>query len=578
MKFSRAVLSGLILALAFSLVSCSSREDVVLAEFKDKTITVGRFEKSYAAVDTRFLPASSGIEGYREFVTTILNKEVMAYKADELGYDKDPGVIQGMEAYRGMGLQAGYLKIRVSDRVKVTEDEIKEHYRNKGSTLSVKQLLVDTPDEAQDVYQMLLDGGDFDTICREFSKGPDAEEGGKVLTVAYGSYGPNLQKAMFSLGVGEFTEPQETPYGYFIIKVLRRTDARQKDPYDMIHETLEQEVRVLNEMVLTNDVTGEVREAAGVVWFWDNIRIAFEVIPPDRSLTNPPDRRDEVYPLLYLEHDDLDKPLLSYNDKIVTIKDFSDFYDRASFFTRPRREFRLGGIKLFLTERMMAELVVEEMARSNIEEHPEIKAAINAKQEELMINRLYEDMVNAQTVVTQAMVADYYNANVSMFRTPEKRRFGVILTGDIERARAAHQEIQDGKRFRSVAMEYSIDEATLETLAETGLLSEGEQPEMDKYGFALERVGAVTTPFESSRGWMILKLTEKTDAGQFTQTEANDSIRRALKQMENDARLNELLAKWKEELGVVINEKNLSKIDVEERNIPGEATETGQNR
>lgn len=577
MKLSRAVLSGLILVLAFSLVSCSSGEDAPLAEFKDRSITVGEFEKAYAAVDPRFLPASSGIEGYSEFVTTMLNKEVMAYKADELGYDKDQGVIQGMEAYRGLGLQAGYLKIRVSDRVKVTEDEVKAHYRNKGSTLSVKQLLVDTPDEAQDVYQMLLDGGDFDTICREFSKGPDAEEGGKVLTVAYGSYGPTLQAAMFSLGVGEFTEPLETPYGFFIIKILRRTDARQKEPYAETHETLEQEVRVLNEMQLTNDVSEELRESAGVVWFWDNMRIAFEVIPPDRSLTNPTDRRDEVYPLLYFEHDDLDKPLLSYNEKLVTIKDFSDFYDRASFFTRPRREFRLGGIKLFLTERMMAELVVEEMARSNIEEHPEIKAAINAKQEELMINRLYEDMVNGQTTITAAMVADYYSANVTMFRTPEKRRFGVILTGDIEKARAAHKEIQDGKRFRSVAMEYSIDEATLETLAETQLLSEGEQPEMDEYGFALERVGAVTEPFETSRGWMILKLTEKTDAGQFTQDEASDSIRRALKQMENDARLNELLAKWKEELDVVIHEKNLSKIRVEERTIPGEATQTRRN-
>ncbi len=577
MKFSRAVLSGLILALAFSLVSCSGREDAVLAEFKDRTITVGRFEKSYAAVDPIYLPASSGIEGYGEFVTTMLNKEIMAYKADELGYDKDQGVIQGMEAYRGLGLQAGYFKVRVSDKVKVSEDQVKEHYRNKGATLSVKQLLVDTPDEAEEVYQMLLDGSDFDTICREFSRGPDAEEGGKVLTVAYGSYGPKLQRSMFKLGVGDITEPQETPYGFFIIKILRRTDARQKEPYEEIHETLEQEIRVLNEMMLTNEVTDGIREAAGVVWFWDNIRIVFEIIPPDRSLTNPPDRRDEIYPLLYIEHDDLDKPMLSYNDKLVTIKDFSDFYDRASFFTRPRREFRLGGIKLFLTERMMAELVVEEMARSNIENHPEIKAAIRAKQEELMINRLYEDMVNGQTVVTEAMVADYYSANAGMFRTPEKRRFGVILTGDIEVARAAHKEIQSGKRFRSVAMEYSIDEATLETLAETQMLSEGEQPEMDKYGFALERVGAVTAPFETSRGWMILKLTEKTEAGQFTRADASDSIRRALKQMENEARLNELLAKWKEELGVVIHEKNLSKIRVEERTIPGEATETGRN-
>jgi hypothetical protein len=49
--------------------------------------------------------------------------------------------------------------------------------------------------------------------------------------------------------------------------------------------------------------------------------------------------------------------------------------------------------------------------------------------------------------------------------------------------------------------------------------------------------------------------------------EARDNIRPALKQRKNDERLNELLEKWKEELGVVIYDKNFSKVVVEERSI-----------
>ncbi|MCK4775553.1 MAG: peptidyl-prolyl cis-trans isomerase, partial [Candidatus Krumholzibacteria bacterium] len=293
----------------------------------------------------------------------------------------------------------------------------------------------------------------------------------------------------------------------------------------------------------------------------------WNVLPPDRSLTNPPNRRDEVYPLLYFDDEDYDKPVVGYNQKLITIKDFSDFYDRASFFNRPRREFRLGGVKMFLTERIMAELVVEEMERSNIEEHPEIKAVLQAKKEELMIGRLYEDMINSQTVVRDQMVRTYYDDNKEFFRVPEKRRFGVILTGDIDSAQKAYEEIKSGKRFRNVAMAFSIDEPTRDSLAETELLIQGEQPEMDRVGFALQRVGEVSEPFETSRGWMILKLTEKTQSGMYTLDEARDQIRSALKQLENENRLNELLDKWKEELGVTIHENNLNKIKVEQRTV-----------
>jgi len=565
MQSSRIILACLILVMAVTVISCSSREDAVLAEFKDRKITVGRFEQAYAKVNVKYLPQASGVEGYAEFLNTMLNKEVMAYKADELGYDKDQTVVQGMDAFRTMGLQAAYLKIEVADKVTVSEEEVREHYRNKGSVLSVKQLLVDTPEMAQDVYQMLIDGADFDTACKEYSKGPDADVGCKVLTVAYGQYGPGLQRSMFALPVGGITEPQETGYGFFIIKILKRTDAKSKEPFEDVRETLEQEVRVINEMLYTNVVTDGIRERAGVVWFWDNLGVGFRALPPDRPFTNPPDRRDEVYPLLYFEEEDLDTPLVTYKDKTITVKDFSDYYDRASFFTRPRRDFRYGGIKAFLIERIMDQLVMEEMERSRIEDHPEVREVVKSKREELMINRLWDDMVNQQTVVTDQMSRDYYNDNAETFRVPEKRRFGVILTGDLESAQAAYDEVKGGKRFRTVALAYSIDELTRETLAETELLVNGEQPEIDRVGFAIERVGGVSEPFETSKGWMVLKLTEKTDAGMYSYGEAKDQIQAALKQIKNDERLDELLEKWKEELGLVIHENNLQKIQVEER-------------
>jgi parvulin-like peptidyl-prolyl isomerase len=571
MNFSRAVLAGLLLVMAVSLVSCSSREDVVLAEFRDESVTVGQFEKAYRTVQPKYLPKATGVEGYREFLNTMLNKEIMAFKADELGYDRDPGVVEGMEAYKGSALQLAFLKFRIDDMNKVTDEQVREHYRNRGAQVSIKQMLLDTPEEAEEAYQILMDGADFESVCREYSKGPDAEQGGRVLDVTYGNYAPYMQQKIFGQPIGGITEPIMSQYGFFIIKVVGRADSKNQEPFEEIRETLEQEVRVQNEMLLQTVVNDEIAEEANLTWYWENLRIAYQALPPDRPLTNAPDRRNEVYPLLYFEQGDLDKPIASYKEKMVTIRDFSDYYDQTSFYQRPRQEGRMGGVKLFLGHYITKELMAEAVARSDIADRREVREAMESKLEELMVSRLYEDMINSQTIVTNTMVNNYYRNNREAFRMPEKRRFGVILTGDLETAREAYDRVKSGKRFHKVAMEYSIDKPTLDNLAETDLLVKGRQPEMDEVGFSLARVGAVSEPFETPKGWMILKLKEKTEATIIGMEQARDSIERALKQEENEKRLNELLAKWKEEVGLVVHEDNLGKIQVEQRSITDKA-------
>jgi len=571
MKISKTVLAGLSLVMAVSMVSCSGREGTVLAEFKDETITVAKFEKAYRVVQPQFLPRATGVEGYEEFLNTMLNKEIMAYKADELGYDKDPTVVEGMETFRTMALQVALVKFTVDDLNKVTEEQIREHYRNKGSKVSIKQILVDTPDEAEEVYQQLVDGADFETVCRQFSQSPDAASGGDIHDVTYGNYAPDMQEELFKLPIGGITRPIWSRYGFFVMKVVDRTDPRKSREFDDMRDELEREVRALNEMVLKSVVNNQIMEKAELTWFWENLRIAFLALPPDRPITNAPDRRDEVYPLLYFEQQDLDKPLATYKKKIITLRDFSDYYDQTSFFERPRREARLSGVKLYLGHLILKELIAEEVLSSGIENRQEVKAAINGKREELMVGRLYADMVNSQTAVTRDMISEYYLEHQDAFKKPEERRFGVILTRDLESAQAAYREINSGERFYTVAMEHSIDEQTLNTLSETEMLTKGQQPEIDDVGFALANVGSVSEPFETSRGWVILKLKEKTDASVTSLDRARDSIERAVKQQENERRLNELLAKWKEELGLVIYKDRLNKIQVEPRIIEGNA-------
>ena len=560
-----ASLLGLGLIASIAVTGCSKREDLKIAEFKDRSITVGEFETAYAAVDPQYLPTATGFEGKKEFLQTMLNKEVMAAKADELGYDKDPNVAMGMEQFKRVTLNIAYLKKMVADDVKVTDAEVKEYYDNMGVSLSVKQILADTEQQAEEAYAALQDGMDFETACRTYSKSDDAPDGGKVVTATFGGLIPELQTPLFRLPVGGYTEPVYTTHGWVIVKVLKRSDPARKEPYEDIKEDLTKRLRSIMEAVALNEFTEKLRDDYGVQWNYDNIAIVFNALPPDRSFDDAPARSAEIYPLLMFDPADYDKPIVAYQGKTITIKDFSDFYDQSSFFARPRRAYRYGGIRSFLTERIMNEISADVVRKSKIEEDPEVALVLQGKKEQLMVGVLYEDMINKQVVVTAAEVQTYYDDNSERFRTPEKRKFGVVLTGDIETALQAYKEIKSGKPFRTVALAYSVDEDTRESMGETKELSQGEQPEIDAVGFSLQKVGDVSEPFQTARGWMVLKLLERTEARTFTLQEVRPRIEAALREIKNDERLEELLAKWKEEYGVVINEKNLEKTQITER-------------
>jgi parvulin-like peptidyl-prolyl isomerase len=563
MRFASLLGLGLIASIAVT--GCSKREDLKVAEFKDHAITVGEFEKAYERVDPEFLPKATGFEGKIEFLNTMLNKEVMAAKADELGYDKDPNVAMGMEQFKRMTLNIAYLKKMVAEDITVDEKELKEYYDNLGITLAVKQILVDTEQQGEEAYDALQNGMDFETACRTFSKSADASDGCNVNTVTFGGLIPELQTPLFRLPVGGFTEPVYTTHGWVIVKVLKRSDPARKEPYETVHDELKKKLRSIKEAVALNEFTEKLREDYGVAWNYDNIGIVFNALPPDRSFDDAPTRADEIYPLLMFDPADYDKPIVTYQGKSITIKDFSDFYDQSSFFARPRRLYRYGGIRSFLTERIMNEISVDAVKKSKIEEDPEVAAVLNGKKEQLMVGVLYEDMINKQVVVTASEVQTYYNDNSERFRTPEKRKFGVVLTGDIDTALEAYKEIKAGKPFRTVALAYSIDEDTRESMGETKELAQGEQPEIDAVGFSLQKVGDVSEPFQTSRGWMVLKLLERTEARTFSLEEVRPRIEAALRDIKNDERLEELLTKWKEEYGVVIHEDNLKKTQITER-------------
>ena len=93
---------------------------------------------------------------------------------------------------------------------------------------------------AQELRARILAGEDFATLAQEYSDDPGSgANGGDLGWFGRGMMVAPFEEAAFSLPVGEISEPIQSDFGYHIIEVLERDNARPKD-----EATLEQEKAV----------------------------------------------------------------------------------------------------------------------------------------------------------------------------------------------------------------------------------------------------------------------------------------------------------------------------------------------
>jgi peptidyl-prolyl cis-trans isomerase SurA len=75
---------------------------------------------------------------------------------------------------------------------------------------------------AQDLYRQLQEGADFEALARQYSEGPQAQEGGRLGWLSPGELLPELDEVLFRLQPGEVSPPLQTRLGFHILKVIER--------------------------------------------------------------------------------------------------------------------------------------------------------------------------------------------------------------------------------------------------------------------------------------------------------------------------------------------------------------------
>ena len=120
----------------------------------------------------------------------------------------------------------------LDDRIQISADQVADYYRahaeefSRPGQIHARQAVLRSLEEAQAFRMKVLGGGDFSALARAQSQGPEAEKGGDLNWLSPGQILRPLDQVLFALPFGKLSDPVRTDYGFHVLQVLERREAR----------------------------------------------------------------------------------------------------------------------------------------------------------------------------------------------------------------------------------------------------------------------------------------------------------------------------------------------------------------
>ncbi|MDO5479610.1 MAG: peptidylprolyl isomerase [Clostridia bacterium] len=118
------------------------------------------------------------------------------------------------------------VKPATDDEIKAFYEENKERF-GKGESVNASHILVDSEDKANEILAKINAGEiSFEDAARAESSCPSKENGGNLGEFTRGQMVKEFDEAVFAMEVGEIKGPVKTQFGFHLIKLCAKNEAK----------------------------------------------------------------------------------------------------------------------------------------------------------------------------------------------------------------------------------------------------------------------------------------------------------------------------------------------------------------
>jgi peptidyl-prolyl cis-trans isomerase D len=164
--------------------------------------------------------------------------------------------------------------LKLRSQVSVTDDDLRQYYEQHKNEYTLPERIKaqhilfktqgKTPEEiqkikekAQGVLERAKKGEDFGSLAKQYSEDSTASSGGDLGDFGHGQMVPEFDRAAFSLGVGAISDLVQTQFGFHIIKVNGKQEARER-PFEELKEAVRPIVETRKAEQKANDMAQQI--------------------------------------------------------------------------------------------------------------------------------------------------------------------------------------------------------------------------------------------------------------------------------------------------------------------------------
>ena len=493
--------------------------DKSVARVGDLTISDQEFLERYEMTPGFNRHRKSTIESQKiEFLFSLIAEKLWALESINRGIDTTDVIKFTTESFTKMFVRDALFKKEIQEKSIASDQEVLDGLNKSTSKLYVNFLFSNDLEEINFLFKLLNEGIPFDSILAE---SVEKDEQLSPIEVVFGQMDESLEETLFNLKIGEFTQPILTSDGWYIFKLVNRSEqlmegnVSREDAVKTVRKTLEARKLIANQKEFYADFFRDKQVDINPELFEmlaKNISTLFEYKKKNYQLKENELMNLETPDILKMEEVFGDK-LLSSNF-ILFDKDpisFGKYLRMLVFEGYNASDYKLNFIRASLDTRVRRdiekELLFREGKNRGYDDLPEVKKEVETWREHYLFQALkaqYSDSVQ----VSEDEVYRYYQRNHKPEWVPMQVNIIEILTDSLEIVQKIFNELNDGKDFKDICNRYNKREWTKKSNGEYGLFPVTENGEIGRIASTMN-IGDIYGPLELKEGYSIFKLIDK---------------------------------------------------------------------
>ncbi len=348
-----------------------------------------------------------------------------------MGIEEYPEVQEKIQAYILTKSVKLLHKEEVEDKVSVTEEEIINYYKENYERFILDLIEVNTEEDAGRIWERLKNGESFKSFSQKYPANYPGKDGeGYVFTG--GLLRHTFRDAVYSLKPGEFSGITELKDKYYIIKLISRQDAPDKE-LERIRGRIESTIRKQKEEEREKKYLAQLYEEA-------NVNINQELVSSIRWDKGSEEREQWLKDT---------RPLIEIHDEVFTVKEFVKILPSTDDKVKEKT------MKKWLDYK----LVDREALRRHYEIKNDLKEMVQRYKDQVLRDTFIKRIIKPQINISAQDLEDYYVRNKEDFTKPVVYKVQQITVKTREEAEEVLKSLHGGANFSWLAKKKSIDSA-----------------------------------------------------------------------------------------------------------------------